>query len=295
MPGPGPHPPFSSAGYPQFAPPPGARGPDGPRSAKGLLYGTLAVLVFLVLSYALSVTDWYMHDFGWGSSIIGLYRLVWILPLAAVALLVIMAADTRLRPRLGVALLSLASVGVLALWFILAAVASWTDGSLGFIYAYRLFYAFWFVAVSALLGAWFLGRRRSTGVLLLAPIGGAVAAVAPWLLDSLWWSASNAFVNALTNTLLFDLPVAAIAVGFAWLGVLLDRVIAKPETGHGPGLHPPSPAPFVAGPAGPAPQYGGQPAPFPQGRPGPPMAPPGFPPGPPSGSRHAAPPASRWP
>ncbi|MFT4085978.1 MAG: hypothetical protein QM658_02305 [Gordonia sp. (in: high G+C Gram-positive bacteria)] len=213
---------------------PGARAqsPRDPnaRSAlsRGVIFGVVVIVGYFVTSLIVSIIgDHLPYD---NERVWAMYSLCWILPYFVVAVMTVAAADTKVRSRLGASIAALLAVIVYGLW---RAYDAWRYVGHHHIEHFTLYrvvvYTLIGLNVALLMAAWFLGRRRSLIVLVLAPVAGVVAGLAVWGTDELIGSdfldGAGDLVRDLVWTTIDTATMAVIAVLFAWLAVLLDNAL----------------------------------------------------------------------
>lgn len=222
--------PPSAPGYLPQTPVPARSGGNGGAVA-GFVCGILAAVAYLGLGFLATFGASLLSEHTSLSSMQwGFLRGLWVLPPLVAALFVIPAVDTRLRSRTGTVLFALGAVGVVFAWNLLVALHLWLphNGALrSVVGSEATFPVFIFVAVTLIVCAWFRARRRSAATLLLAPVAGLIAAVACWLLGKLEWRpAYTPIGNAVSDLVIYALPVVVVVVVFAWIGVLVDKLVA---------------------------------------------------------------------
>ncbi|GED98990.1 hypothetical protein [Gordonia crocea] len=235
--------PSAQLGYPAPPPPrpsvPVAGGPTPKPSGResGLLgAAVIGVYVLGALAHALTTVIGFLS--GGGNDILfSADTAVMVLAEVAVIGLVLVAA---LRRRAAVAIiLAVAVVVRIPVWLFLAK-SLFDYGLFGgydmtWVYTWGLTVDFG-VAIALVMAAWYLGRRRSPVPVVLAPVAGLMVALATWGTGRLLghWHINYAgnsdmefrtelAVRSASLTVANVIVVVALVVGFAWLGVALDR------------------------------------------------------------------------
>ncbi|MFT4085977.1 MAG: hypothetical protein QM658_02300 [Gordonia sp. (in: high G+C Gram-positive bacteria)] len=217
------------AGYPSGNVRPSTVPRPTPAKAFGAspVVGIVAVVFFVVGNFAVTLgANWAGQQYSFDDWQWALMRMLWVLPYLVAALCVGLAVNTRLRTRTGTVLLALGSVAVMFVWNLVLAIGFWTEAVADVTSSWFRFPVFAGIAMTLMVAAWYRARRTSSLTLVLAPVAGVVTAVTYWLLVGVTRSSSPTPVSvALMNLWSYTLPAVVIAVVFAWLGVLLDKLV----------------------------------------------------------------------
>ncbi|WP_170265677.1 hypothetical protein [Gordonia araii] len=197
--------------------------PTGPVPSRGVVWGVIVVATFYFLAMlargvAISLSQTSSRQV---TDIVA--SSVQFVAFAATALLMIAAANTTLRGRVATIICSVATT-CLAVVYLAMFVASSMNAITLTAGRYRVVIG---LLVTALLTTWFVARRQNLLTLILAPLGGVLAAFTEKMTtETLVPYTTSTFLQLTTYVAAIGI-VVLVVVGIAWLAVALDKALAR--------------------------------------------------------------------